>query len=252
METYPSRHHSGDSDGEHEYVLVHAEAQNSAPPSPTRPHSGLASPKSDGDLDGDLAADLLLRQPLGGPAEDAASEAGAEDGPEQQQEQQQKRVTLVASVVLSAWASSIKLFSTDLATEIREGVDDLRFLLKEAMEATQVCVRGAKGALEPTAHRMQQLRTRLIKAAQAQSPSSWAIISLGAVTAFALVALCALSLDNHRLAMQVKARDKELARLVLRILNLQEALQGHTAMVPMLRQMVVTHTISQPFNVSMV
>jgi hypothetical protein len=93
--------------------------------------------QSEGDLAGDLAADLLLRQPLVGMAEDAASEAGAEDGPEQQ-EQQQKRVTLVASVVLSAWASSIKLFSTDLATEIREGVDDLRFLLKEAMEATQV------------------------------------------------------------------------------------------------------------------
>lgn len=82
--------------------------------------------------------------------------------------------------------------------------------------------------------RAKAIRMGVVKAVHGHPPS-WEVLSLGAITTVALLAMGSLLMANHKLAQEINARDKELARLVLRIMDLQESLQSRRAASPIIR-----------------
>ncbi|GAX76002.1 hypothetical protein CEUSTIGMA_g3445.t1 [Chlamydomonas eustigma] len=115
-----------------------------------------------------------------------------------------------AMAAVSHWLVTLGEFLGSAAEEIQAEWTELRRLVSLAMEQ-------AKTKVEDTRARVAKVLNNI--------PSSWTLISLSAVTALAVVAAGALWISNRRLAQQVRVRDKELASLVVRILNLQETLR---------------------------
>ncbi|GAX74524.1 hypothetical protein CEUSTIGMA_g1973.t1 [Chlamydomonas eustigma] len=166
------------------------------------------------------------------PADDSAHEAIFQEtsalaavlAVTEQKIQQQGTAALAA---VSSWLTSLGEILGNAAEEAQAEWVELRRLVGLAMEQAKIQV-------EDTRIRVGKVLNNM--------PPSWTLVSLGAVTALAVVAVGALWMANRKLTQQVRVRDKELASLVVRILNLQETLRRpgsitsgplmcHTAMV---------------------
>lgn len=113
-----------------------------------------------------------------------------------------------------------------------------------AKGAAHACMQGVKRAMDQQGLNTKVLRHRVAEAWHSRSPS-WALLSMGAVTALSTVAIGSLLCANHSLSSQLKQRDRELAQLVMRIMNLQESLHSSRAALP-----VVRHLMQPGFMVS--
>jgi len=142
-------------------------------------------------------------------------------------ERQIQQQSAAAMAAVSSWLASLGEMLGNAAEEAQAEWEELSRLVSLAVDQ-------AKTQVEDT-------RLRMGKVLNNMTPS-WTLVSLGAVTTVAVVAMGALWMINRKLAQQVRVRDKELASLVVRILNLQETLRRpgsvtsgplicHTAMV---------------------
>ncbi|KAG1673440.1 hypothetical protein FOA52_002205 [Chlamydomonas sp. UWO 241] len=165
--------------------------------------------------------------------------------------------------IARAWLSSVRVCVCDAAA-VAAGVAasasaDARAEARELARALRCAACAAGGALEAVlgsgkvyaqlAHsaagaKAALLKGRLAKVSEASSVTRpmplWLLLSMGIATATSLAGVVVVIATNRSLSSQLRQRDRELAHLVLSIVNLQEALQSSRASVPLLRHVALT------------
>ncbi|KAG2497464.1 hypothetical protein HYH03_004619 [Edaphochlamys debaryana] len=122
---------------------------------------------------------------------------------------------------------------------------DLRASLAATAQALWERLQDGRLAVEEWAATVRRAARQAAKTAGASGCPLWALLGVGGLAAVALAALASQVATNRRISSQLRQRDRDLARLVVKILNLQDALQSaaRAAAVPVLR-----HAPPPPFT----
>mmetsp|Transcript_3577 Transcript_3577/g.9999 ORF Transcript_3577/g.9999 Transcript_3577/m.9999 type:complete len:298 (-) Transcript_3577:471-1364(-) len=133
--------------------------------------------------------------------------------------------------------------ASELARSLARAVCGTGGALEAALGASRTAGAAARQA---AANKAALLHANFTKAYKNRAPPSWALLSMGLATTVSLAAAGTLAVANRSLTSQLRQRDRELAHLVLSIVNLQEALQSSRASTPLLRHVSLapTYTVS--------
>ncbi|KAG2424437.1 hypothetical protein HXX76_014490 [Chlamydomonas incerta] len=113
-----------------------------------------------------------------------------------------------------------------LWADVLRELEDVRALLAAGAGAVWGRLADGQRALEEWAAGVSASARKAAKAAGRSGCPLWALVGVSGLAAVALAALAAQLLVNRKLAGQLRQRDRDLARLVVKILNLQDALQS--------------------------
>ncbi|GLC39555.1 hypothetical protein PLESTB_001627500 [Pleodorina starrii] len=120
------------------------------------------------------------------------------------------------------WESLLAGVWGDLLREL----DDVKALVSLTAAALWERVQQGLMAVEDWAAAVRESANKAAKSMGRPGCPLWTLIGLSGLAAVALAALAAQLVTNRRLALQLRQRDKDLARLVVKILNLQDALHS--------------------------
>ncbi|KXZ51636.1 hypothetical protein GPECTOR_12g600 [Gonium pectorale] len=138
------------------------------------------------------------------------------------------------------WEALLSGFYADLVREW----EDVRCLLSTSAAALWEKVRDGRMAVEEALLTAGAAARKAAKAAGRSGCPLWALLGVSGLAAVCLAALAGQVCANRRLSSQLRQRDRDLARLVVKILNLQDALHSAArSAVPMLR-----HTSCERFT----
>ncbi|KAG2431015.1 hypothetical protein HYH02_013544 [Chlamydomonas schloesseri] len=127
-----------------------------------------------------------------------------------------------SAVVTLGWEG----LAAGLWADVLRELEDVRALLAAGAGAVWGRLADGQRALEEWAAGVRASARKAAKAAGRSGCPLWALVGVSGLAAVALAALAAQLLVNRKLAAQLRQRDRDLARLVVKILNLQDALQS--------------------------
>ncbi|EFJ40681.1 hypothetical protein VOLCADRAFT_99454 [Volvox carteri f. nagariensis] len=129
------------------------------------------------------------------------------------------------------WDALLSNVWVDLLREL----EDVRALVTMTAAALWERVQEGRLAVADWAAAARESAQKTAKSMGRPGCPLWTLIGISGLAAMALAALATQVVVNRRLASQLRQRDKDLARLVVKILNLQDALQSASRAVPVLR-----------------
>ncbi|GFR49699.1 hypothetical protein Agub_g11849 [Astrephomene gubernaculifera] len=138
--------------------------------------------------------------------------------------------------VLSASLGWDVLLSGMWSDMVREW-EDVRALLATSAAALWERMQEGRLAVEEWVASVRASAHQAAKSVGRSGCPLWALVGVSGLAAMTLAALASQMVTNRRLALQLRQRDRDLARLVVKILNLQDALQSaaRAAAVPLMR-----------------
>ncbi|PNW79577.1 hypothetical protein CHLRE_08g358600v5 [Chlamydomonas reinhardtii] len=148
-------------------------------------------------------------------AKAAAAAGGSTDGAEDAADDESAVVTL-------GWEG----LAAGLWADVLRELEDVRALLAAGAGAVWGRLADGQKALEEWAAGVSASARKAARAAGRSGCPLWALAGVSGLAAVALAALATQLLVNRKLAVQLRQRDRDLARLVVKILNLQDALQS--------------------------
>ncbi|GIL80128.1 hypothetical protein Vretimale_12940 [Volvox reticuliferus] len=125
---------------------------------------------------------------------------------------------------------------TNVWGDLLRELEDVKALVTITASALWGRVQEGRMAVEDWATAVRESAHKTAKSMGRPGCPLWTLIGISGLAAVALAALAAQVVLNRRLTSQLRQRDKDLARLVVKILNLQDALQSASRAVPVLRQ----------------
>lgn len=143
-----------------------------------------------------------------------------------------------------AWCTALGEFScnlTQLALLIRDDIGEAAASMRQVLgSAHQAAGRAmapmqAMAAQTPTSIRFACIRLRKMAGFLNHPMSPCVAVSLGALTTVSCVAAAALAFSNRSLFQQLQKRDRDLAQLVLSIVELSQAMKSQAGQGPTLR-----------------
>ncbi|GIL54661.1 hypothetical protein Vafri_10390 [Volvox africanus] len=137
-----------------------------------------------------------------------------------------------AGTVSLGWDALLTNVWGDLLREL----EDVKALVTMTAAALWERVQEGRMAVEDWATAVRDSAHKTAKSMGRPGCPLWTLLGISGLAAVALAALATQVILNRRLTSQLRQRDKDLARLVVKILNLQDALQSASQAVPVLRQ----------------
>lgn len=123
----------------------------------------------------------------------------------------------------------------DVATEITDWGKVAASAAQSVWSRVQGGTVAASAAVKEVVKACHKAVHQTIKVAHAQGSPVWVIVTTSSVALVAVACLAHQFYTNRRLQGLVRQRDRELARLVVKIMNLQDSLHNSTRSMPVLR-----------------